>query len=44
MSYEKLPLEPLFKKIDELKPQFIERLRKAIEIPSVSSDEGLRPK
>lgn len=44
MSYEKLPLEPLFKKIDELKPQFIERLRKAIEIPSVSSDEALRPK
>lgn len=43
-TYEKLPLEPLFNKIDELKPQFIERLRKAIAIPSVSSDESLRPK
>lgn len=43
MSYEKLPLEPLFNKIDELKPQFIERLRKAVAIPSVSSDETLRP-
>ena len=42
-TYEKLPLEPLFNKIDELKPQFIERLRKAIAIPSVSSDESLRP-
>ncbi|KAK6461605.1 hypothetical protein DFJ63DRAFT_186488 [Scheffersomyces coipomensis] len=44
MSYEKLPLEPLFAKIDELKPQFISRLEKAIAIPSVSSDESLRPK
>ncbi|ONH70206.1 Cys-Gly metallodipeptidase DUG1 [Cyberlindnera fabianii] len=33
----------LFKKIDELKPQFIDRLRKAVEIPSVSGDESLRP-
>lgn len=44
MSFEKLELEPFFAKIDELKPQFIERLRKAIAIPSVSSDESLRPK
>lgn len=44
MSYEKLPLEPLFGKIDELKPKFIQRLRDAIAIPSVSSDETLRPK
>lgn len=44
MSYEKLPLEPLFNKIEELKPKFIERLAKAIAIPSVSSDESLRPK
>ncbi|KAI5958522.1 dug1 [Candida pseudojiufengensis] len=43
-KYEKLQLEPLFKTIDELKPQFIERLSKAIAIPSVSSDESLRPK
>lgn len=40
----KLPLEPLFEKIDELQPQFIDRLRKAIAIPSVSSDETLRQK
>lgn len=43
MSYEKLPLEPFFNKIDELKPQFIERLTKAVEIKSVSGDETLRP-
>ncbi|KAG7664781.1 dug1 [[Candida] subhashii] len=42
-KYEKLPLDPFFKTIDELKPKFIDRLRKAIAIPSVSSDEGLRP-
>lgn len=44
MSFEKLELEPLFAKIDELKPQFIDRLAKAIAIPSVSSDESLRPR
>lgn len=44
MSFEKLPLEPLFAKIDELKPQFIDRLAKAIAIPSVSGDEVLRPR
>ena len=33
----------LFKKVDQLAPQFIERLRKAVEIPSVSGDESLRP-
>lgn len=44
MSFDKLPLEPLFAKIDELKPQFINRLKEAIAIPSVSSDESLRPK
>lgn len=44
MSFEKLDLEPLFNKIDELKPAFIDRLAKAIAIPSVSSDELLRPK
>lgn len=43
-KYDKLPIDPLFKTIDELKPQFIERLSKAIAIPSVSSDEQLRPK
>ncbi|CUM62758.1 uncharacterized protein PRCAT00000315001 [Priceomyces carsonii] len=44
MPYEKLNLEPFFKKVDELKPQFIDRLSKAVSIPSVSSDEELRPK
>ncbi|CAI5759717.1 unnamed protein product [Candida verbasci] len=44
MSYEKLPLDEFYKTIDELKPQFIQRLKKAIAIPSVSSDENLRPK
>lgn len=44
MSFEKLALEPLFAKIDELQPQFIDRLAKAIAIPSVSSDESLRPR
>lgn len=41
---DKLDLDPLFDKIDELKPQFVERLRQAVAIPSVSSDESLRPK
>lgn len=44
MSFEKLDLEPLFAKIDELKPQFFDRLAKAIAIPSVSADESLRPR
>jgi Cys-Gly metallodipeptidase DUG1 len=44
MSYEKLPLEAFYQTIDELKPKFLERLQKAIAIPSVSSDEDLRPK
>lgn len=42
MSFEKLDLEPLFAKIEELKPQFINRLARAVAIPSVSSDELLR--
>lgn len=44
MLFEKLDLEPLFAAIDELKPAFIKRLADAIAIPSVSSDEGLRPR
>lgn len=43
MSYTKLPLEPLFNKIAELKPRFIHRLKEAVAIKSVSSDETLRP-
>lgn len=37
-------LQPLFDKINELKPQFIQRLANAVAIPSVSGDESLRPK
>ncbi|QPG74085.1 hypothetical protein FOA43_001406 [Brettanomyces nanus] len=36
-------LKPLFSQIDSLKPNFIERLRHAVSIPSVSGDEDLRP-
>lgn len=43
MSYEKLPLEPLFAKIEELKDSFISRLETAVAIKSVSGDESLRP-
>lgn len=43
MSFNKLPLEPLYEKIEELKPKFIERLSKAVSIKSVSGDESLRP-
>lgn len=35
--------DKIFDKIDELKPQFIDTLAKAIEIPAVSADESLRP-
>lgn len=34
----------LFDKIDSLKPQFIQRLAEAVEIPSVSADAAHRPK
>lgn len=43
MSFEKLPLEPFFNKVEELKPKYIERLTKAVAIKSVSGDETLRP-
>ncbi|GMM33069.1 metallodipeptidase [Saccharomycopsis crataegensis] len=42
MSVEET-LNPLFKKIQELKPQFIQRLADAVAIKSVSGDETLRP-
>ncbi|ETI25263.1 hypothetical protein G647_04638 [Cladophialophora carrionii CBS 160.54] len=35
-------LEPYFKKVDELADSFIDRLRKAVAIPSVSADEERR--
>ncbi|EGV60918.1 Cys-Gly metallodipeptidase [Yamadazyma tenuis] len=43
MTHDKLPLEPLFDKIEELKPRFIDRLTRAVAIKSVSADETLRP-
>ncbi|CDK29304.1 unnamed protein product [Kuraishia capsulata CBS 1993] len=43
MSVEE-SLKPLFSAITELKPSFIDRLSQAVSIPSVSSDESLRPK
>ncbi|RMZ91815.1 hypothetical protein DV736_g941, partial [Chaetothyriales sp. CBS 134916] len=36
-------LEPYFKKVDELSESFIDRLRKAVAIPSVSADPERRP-
>ncbi|KAH3670357.1 hypothetical protein WICMUC_004853 [Wickerhamomyces mucosus] len=42
MSHTPEEFKPLFAKIDELKPKFIERLKKAVSIPGVSGDESLR--
>lgn len=42
-SQSDIDFSKLFAKIDELKPNFIQRLQKAVEIPSVSGDESLRP-
>ncbi|VEU21898.1 DEKNAAC102877 [Brettanomyces naardenensis] len=36
-------LKPIFAEVDNLKGNFIDRLRHAVEIPSVSGDETLRP-
>jgi Cys-Gly metallodipeptidase DUG1 len=36
-------LDPYFKEVDALSSHFIERLRKAVAIPSVSADEERRP-
>ncbi|GMF48456.1 unnamed protein product [[Candida] boidinii] len=44
MSEIEQSLKPLFDEINNLKPKFIERLTKAVAIPSVSGDESLRPK
>lgn len=45
MSADKLKpvFDKLFPQIDELKPDFINVLKQAVEIPAVSSDESLRP-
>ena len=44
MSSVEERLQPVFAKIDELKPSFISKLAEAIAIPAVSGDEELRPK
>ncbi|KAH0087322.1 hypothetical protein KCU96_g9451, partial [Aureobasidium melanogenum] len=36
-------LDAYFSKVDELQDHFIERLRKAVAIPSVSSEDDRRP-
>ena len=36
-------LDSYFKQVDGLSDHFIERLRKAVAIPSVSADEERRP-
>lgn len=36
-------LDPYFKQVDSLSEAFIDRLRKAVAIPSVSADEERRP-
>lgn len=36
-------LDAYFSKVDELSDHFIERLRKAVAIPSVSSEDERRP-
>lgn len=42
MTYEKLPLEAYFHKVEALKKDFIERLRNAVEIPSISGADERR--
>jgi hypothetical protein len=36
-------LDPYFKQVDTLQDQFIERLREAVAIPSISSEDARRP-
>ena len=36
-------LDGYFKQVDDLSEHFIERLRKAVAIPSVSADDERRP-
>lgn len=36
-------LDGYFKQVDKLSESFIERLRKAVSIPSISADEARRP-
>lgn len=36
-------LEPYFKQVDSLQDHFIQRLREAVAIPSISSEDARRP-
>jgi Cys-Gly metallodipeptidase DUG1 len=36
-------LDPYFKQVDSLQDKFIERLRDAVAIPSISSEDARRP-
>ena len=36
-------LDPYFKQVDDLQNTFIERLREAVAIPSISSEDQRRP-
>jgi len=36
-------LKPYFEKVDELAESFIDRLRKAVAIPSISAEDARRP-
>jgi Cys-Gly metallodipeptidase DUG1 len=36
-------LDPYFKQVDSLQDKFIERLREAVAIPSISSEDERRP-
>ena len=42
MTYEKLQLEAYFHKVETLKKDFVERLRNAVEIPSISGADESR--
>lgn len=42
--FDKMPhLDPYFKQVDDLQAKFIERLREAVAIPSISSEDQRRP-
>jgi hypothetical protein len=43
-DFDTMPhLEPYFKQVDSLQDHFIERLRDAVAIPSISSEDARRP-
>lgn len=43
-AFDKMPhLEPFFKQVDAEQDAFIERLREAVAIPSISSEDARRP-